>query len=104
MTMEAWVVAAKDSTKSWIVDISDPALLREFGPMARKCHIALGCRDYSLFDFRIDPRGTTLVLGSGAILFFCSEISVLSAMTKASGTSLDTFFESMVQNALQGRS
>jgi hypothetical protein len=29
---------------------------------------------------------------------------VLSAMAKASGISLDTFFESMLQNALQGRS
>jgi D-alanine-D-alanine ligase len=63
----------------------------------------LGCRHYSLFDFRIDPDGQPWFLEAG---LFCSfaEISVLSAMAKASGISLDTFFESMLQNALPGRS
>lgn len=90
---------AKDSTKSWIVDISDPATERVWD-MARKCHIALGCRDYSLFDFRIDPQGQPWFLEAGLYCSFAQK-SVLSAMTKASGTSLDTFFESMLQNALQ---
>ncbi len=90
--------AAKDSTKSWIVDISDPATERVWD-MARKSHIALGCRDYSLFDFRIDPQGQPWFLEAGLYCSFAQK-SVLSAMTKASGTSLDTFFESMLQNAL----
>lgn len=90
--------AAKDSTKSWIVDTSDPATERVWD-MARKCHIALGCRDYSLFDFRIDPQGKPWFLEAGLYCSFAQK-SVLSAMTKASGTSLDTFFESMLQNAL----
>ncbi len=90
--------AAKDSTKSWIVDISDPATERVWD-MARKSHIALGCRDYSLFDFRIDPQGKPWFLEAGLYCSFAQK-SVLSAMTKASGTSLDTFFESMLQNAL----
>ncbi|MFM9265067.1 ATP-grasp domain-containing protein [Tychonema sp. BBK16] len=91
--------AAKDSTKSWIVDISDPATERVWD-MARKSHIALGCRDYSLFDFRIDPQGKPCFLEAGLYCSFAQK-SVLSAMTKASGISLDTFFESMLQNALQ---
>jgi D-alanine-D-alanine ligase len=90
--------AAKDSTKSWIVDISDSATERVWD-MARKSHIALGCRDYSLFDFRIDPQGKPWFLEAGLYCSFAQK-SVLSAMTKASGTSLDTFFESMLQNAL----
>ncbi|MFB8793088.1 MAG: D-alanine--D-alanine ligase [Microcoleus sp.] len=90
--------AAKDSTKSWIVDISDPVTERVWA-MARKCHIALGCRDYSLFDFRIDPQGQPWFLEAGLYCSFAQK-SVLSTMAKASGTSLDTFFESMLQNAL----
>ena len=90
--------AAKDSTKSWIVDISDPVTERVWD-MARKCHIALGCRDYSLFDFRIDPQGQPWFLEAGLYCSFAQK-SVLSTMAKASGTSLDTFFESMLQNAL----
>lgn len=91
--------AAKDSTKSWIVDTSDPATERVWD-MAIKSHIALGCRDYSLFDFRIDPQGKPWFLEAGLYCSFAQK-SVLSTMAKASGTSLDTFFESMLQNALQ---
>lgn len=90
--------AAKDSTKSWIVDTSDPITERVHA-MARKCHIALGCRDYSLFDFRIDPDGKPWFLEAGLYCSFAQK-SVLSTMAKASGTSLDSFFESMLQNAL----
>ena len=94
--------STKNSTKPWAVDKSDPITERVWA-QARKCHIALGCRHYSLFDFRIDPDGQPWFLEAG---LFCSfaEISVLSAMAKASGISLDTFFESMLQNALPGRS
>ena len=90
--------AAKDSTKSWIVDTSDP-VTQKVWDMARKCHIALGCRHYSLFDFRIDPQGQPWFLEAGLYCSFAQK-SVLSAMTKASGTSLDTFFDSMLQNTL----
>ncbi|MEG5019126.1 MULTISPECIES: D-alanine--D-alanine ligase [unclassified Microcoleus] len=93
------ILTSKDSTKSWIVDTSDPITERVWA-QARKCHIALGCRDYSLFDFRIDPQGKPWFLEAGLYCSFAQK-SVLSAMTKASGTSLDTFFESMLQNALQ---
>lgn len=90
-------LTSKDSTKSWIVDTSDPITERVHA-MARKCHIALGCRDYSLFDFRIDPQGQPWFLEAGLYCSFAQK-SVLSTMAKASGTSLDTFFESMLQNA-----
>lgn len=94
--------AAKDSTKSWIVDKSDPITERVWA-QARKGHIALGCRHYSLFDFRIDPDGQPWFLEAGLYCSFAQK-SVLSTMAKASGVSLDTFFETMLQNALQGRS
>jgi D-alanine-D-alanine ligase len=63
----------------------------------------LGCRHYSLFDFRIDPDGQPWFLEAG--LYCClAEKSVIAVMAKASGISLDTLFQSMLQNALQGRS
>jgi D-alanine-D-alanine ligase len=90
--------AAKDITKSWVVDISDP-ITEKVWAMARKCHVALGCRHYSLFDFRIDPHGNPYFLEAGLYCSF-AETSVLSAMTKASGIPLNTFFQSMLENAL----
>jgi D-alanine-D-alanine ligase len=91
--------AAKDSTKSWIVNPSDP-ITEKVWAMARKSHTALGCRHYSLFDFRIDPQGQPWLLEAGLYCSF-ARTSVLSAMTKASGISLDKFFQSMLQNTLQ---
>ena len=96
------VFAAKDSTKLWIVEPSDPVTQKVWA-MARKCHIALGCRHYSLLDFRIDPQGEPWFLEAGLYCSF-SQKGVLATMVQASGVSLDTFFESMLQNALQGRS
>ena len=92
--------AAKDATHSWIVDSSDPITERVWA-MARKCHVALGCRHYSLFDFRIDPQGNPWFLEAGLYCSF-AETSVLSAMTKESGISLDLFFESMLESAVSG--
>src|SRR4028119_511542 len=90
------------NSRPWVVDKSDPITERVWAE-ARKCHIALGCRHYSLFDFRIDPDGQPWFLEAG--LYCClAEKSVIAVMAKASGISLDTLFQSMLQNALQGRS
>jgi D-alanine-D-alanine ligase len=91
-------LTSKHSPKSWIVDTRDPITERVWD-QARKCHIALGCRHYSLFDFRIDPDGQPWFLEAGLYCSFTPK-SVLVNMTKASGVSLDTFFDSMLQKAL----
>ncbi len=90
--------AAKDKTKSWIVDPNDP-ITEKVWAMARKCHKALGCRHYSLFDFRIDPQSQPWFLEAGLYCSF-ARTSVLSTMTAAAGISLDIFFQSMLQDAL----
>jgi D-alanine-D-alanine ligase len=90
--------AAKDNTKSWIVDPSDP-IAEKIWAMARKCHSALGCRHYSLFDFRIDPQGQPWFLEAGLYCSF-AQTSVLSTMVEASGVSLNTFFHGMLQDTL----
>ncbi len=90
--------AAKDITKSWIVDIKDP-ITEKVWEMAKKSHLALGCRHYSLFDFRIDSDGQPWFLEAGLYCSF-AETSVLSAMTKASGIPLSAFFGNMLASAL----
>ncbi|PSB45465.1 D-alanine--D-alanine ligase [filamentous cyanobacterium Phorm 6] len=91
-------MVAKDNSKSWIVDPSDPITERVW-EAAKKCHVALGCRHYSLFDFRIDPSGKPWFLEAGLYCSF-ARTSVISAMVKASGTSLDTLFQTMLNNAV----
>ncbi|MEG3841022.1 ATP-grasp domain-containing protein [Microcoleus sp. herbarium14] len=92
------IKVAKDNIDAWIVDPSDPITERVWDA-AKKCHIALGCQHYSLFDFRIAPSGQPWFLEAGLYCSF-AEKSVISAMTKASGTSLETLFQTMLNNAL----
>ncbi len=80
-------LTAKDNIKAWIVDPSDP-LTETVQEVAKKCHQALGCRHYSLFDFRIDPQGQPWFLEAGLYCSF-SPKSVIASMAKASGITLD---------------
>jgi D-alanine-D-alanine ligase len=91
-------MVAKDNTKSWIVDPSDP-ITEKVWDAAKKCHIALGCQHYSLFDFRIDPIGQPWFLEAGLYCSFARN-SVISAMAASSGISLDKLFQTMLNNAL----
>ncbi len=91
--------AAKDNTKSWIIDPSDP-ITEKVWMMARKCHTALGCRHYSLFDFRIDPQGEPWFLEAGLYCSF-AKTSVLSTMVQATGLSLHDFFQETFADAMQ---
>jgi D-alanine-D-alanine ligase len=91
-------MVAKDVTKSWIVDPGDPITARVWDA-AKKCHIALGCRHYSLFDFRIDPSGQPWFLEAGLYCSFASK-SVISMMAKASGMPLEKLFHIALNNSL----
>ena len=57
----------------------------------RGCHRALGCRDYSLFDFRIDPEGQPWFLEAG---LYCSYApsSVIAVMAAAIGLDVADLF------------
>lgn len=84
-------LVAKDSTKAWIVDPDDP-ITAGVWDAAKKCHIALGCRHYSLFDFRIDPSGRPWFLEAGLYCSFAQK-SVISTMAIASGIPLEKLFQ-----------
>ncbi|MEA5583339.1 D-alanine--D-alanine ligase [Nodularia harveyana UHCC-0300] len=79
--------SAKDQVKSWIVDPKDP-ITQRVQEVAKKCHQALGCRHYSLFDFRIDPQGEPWFLEAGLYCSFAPK-SVIPSMAKVAGISLN---------------
>ena len=68
---------------------------------ATAAHRALGCRHYSLFDFRIDPDGRPWFLEAGLYCSF-ARASVVATMAAAAGIGLDDLFASMVERAREG--
>ena len=90
--------AAKDNKKSWIVDPSDP-ITQNVQQVAKKCHQALGCRHYSLFDFRIDPKGQPWFLEAGLYCSFAPK-SVISSMAKAAGIPLNELLMTAINETL----
>ena len=95
-------LVAKEATKAWIVDPDDPvtAAVHE---AARRCHTALGCRHYSLFDFRIDPAGRPWFLEAGLYCSF-ARTSVVTVMAAAAGIDLPELFHGALTDARAGRS
>ena len=90
-------LVAKERTKAWIVDADDPVTAAVWDA-ARRCHVALGCRDYSLFDFRVDPAGRPYFLEAGLYCSF-SEQSVIATMARAAGIETRVLFERAVRAA-----
>ncbi len=90
-------LVAKDGARAWIVDPTDPITQRVWDA-ARICHVALGCRHYSLFDFRIDPAGRPWFIEAGLYCSFAPD-SVIPTMASASGIPLDELFRTAVADA-----
>lgn len=91
-------LSAKDNIKAWIVDPSDPAT-EAVWQVAKTCHQALGCRHYSLFDFRIDSQGKPWFLEAGLYCSF-SRKSVIATMAKAAGIEVDELLKMAIDGAL----
>jgi D-alanine-D-alanine ligase len=90
-------LVAKDGTRAWTVDPRDPVTQRVWD-VAKKCHAALGCRDYSLFDFRIDPGGQPWFLEAGLYCSFAPK-SVIPVMANAAGLPLRDLFRAAIREA-----
>ena len=91
-------LTSKHNPQSWIVDVDDP-LTEQVHSVAKVCHQSLGCRDYSLFDFRVDPDGHPWFLEAGLYCSF-SPSSILVAMAEAVGMPLRTTFDDLVKQAM----
>ena len=92
-------LTSKHKQLSWIVDVDDQ-VTQQVWEAARTCHQSLGCRDYSLFDFRIDRDGRPWFLEAGLYCSF-SPSSILVAMSEAAGVPLKTLFDDLVEQAMQ---
>jgi D-alanine-D-alanine ligase len=84
-------LVAKDPSRAWIV-ADDHFLTQRVWAAARRCHLALGCRHYSLFDFRIDPDGQPWFLEAGLYCSYSPD-SVIAVMASAVGIGLRQLFE-----------
>jgi D-alanine-D-alanine ligase len=90
-------LVAKDTTRAWIVAADDP-INEPVWDLARRSHDALGCRDYSLFDVRVDPAGKPWFLEASLYCSFSPQ-SVLVMMAAAAGLPLDALFAELVASA-----
>jgi D-alanine-D-alanine ligase len=91
-------LVAKDGVRAWIVPLADPLTERVWA-VARSAHVALGCRQYSLFDFRIDPSGQPWFLEAGLYCSF-ARTSVIAVMAEAAGVPLDELFRTALADAV----
>ncbi|GAA1698324.1 hypothetical protein MMUR_27390 [Mycolicibacterium murale] len=83
-------LVAKDRAHAWLVPEDDP-LTDRVRAAARAAHRALGCRHYSLFDFRIDPQGNPWFLEAGLYCSFAPS-SVIAVMAAGTGTGVGELF------------
>lgn len=89
---------AKNYVPGWIVDINDP-ITQKVQEEVKKCHLALGCRHYSLFDFRIDPQGQPWFLEAGLFCIF-DHNAVIACTANAAGIPLNELFMTAINEAL----
>ena len=93
-------LVAKDAAHAWMLGPGDP-ITERVGEAAKRAHRALGCRHYSLFDFRIDPEGRPWFLEAGLYCSFAKQ-SVVSMMAAAAGIELPELFAAAIGQAVSG--
>jgi D-alanine-D-alanine ligase len=91
-------LVAKGAERAWIVDPQDPVTAPVWAA-ARRCHVALGCRHYSLFDFRIDAENQPWFLEAGLYCSFAPS-SVVATMAAAAGLAVPELFTAMIAEAV----
>ena len=66
-----------------------PELFEKLANAAKKAHVALGCRDYSLYDFRVHEETNEPYLLEAGLFWAFGKISMISRMLEADGQSLE---------------
>lgn len=64
-------------------------LFEKLADAARRAHIALGCRDYSLYDFRVHAETNEPYMLEAGLFWSFSQISMISRMLHADGQNLE---------------
>lgn len=67
----------------------EPELFEKLASAAKRSHEALGCRDYSLYDFRVHAETNEPYLLEAGLFWSFSKISMISRMLEADGQSLE---------------
>ena len=93
-------LVAKGKPHARAVPRHDPAT-EPVWEAAKRCHVALGCRHYSLFDFRIDPDGRPWFLEAGLYNSFARQ-SVITTMAAAAGIPAQDLLRGAIREALSG--
>ncbi len=66
-----------------------PELFEKLANAAKQSHIALGCRDYSLYDFRVHEETEEPYLLEAGLFWSFGKISMISRMLEADGQNLE---------------
>ena len=66
-----------------------PELWSKIADAAKSAHIALGCRDYSLYDFRVHAETNEAYLLEAGLFWSFGRISMISRMLQADGQNLE---------------
>ncbi|MGB3514256.1 MAG: D-alanine--D-alanine ligase [Microcoleaceae cyanobacterium] len=66
-----------------------PELFDQLADAAKKAHVALGCRDYSLYDFRVHAETNEPYLLEAGLFWSFGNIGMISRMLQADGQSLE---------------
>ena len=79
----------------------DDALTAKLGEAARRAHKALRCRDFSIFDFRVDPEGEVYMLECQPVCSFARESAMIGMATKTADPALQhpTLYHTMLRRA-----
>ena len=75
--------------KSICPAVVESKLFNHIATAAKLCHMALGCRDYSLYDFRVHSDTNEPYLLEAGLFWSFSKISMISKMLLASGENLE---------------
>jgi len=80
----------------------DDALAAKLFEASRRAHKALKCRDFSIFDFRVDPEGEVFMLECQPVCSFARESAMMGMASKAVGEAAlqyPTLFHTMLRRA-----
>jgi D-alanine-D-alanine ligase len=79
--------------------VVDSLLKEKLATAAKQAHLALGCRDYSLYDFRIHHETQEPYFLEAGLFWSFGEISMISRMLMADGVNLRDIIKEIWQRA-----
>ena len=79
----------------------DDALADKLAEASKRAHKALRCRDFSIFDFRVDPQGEVYMLECQPVCSFAKESAMIGMALKTSDPALQypTLYHTMLRRA-----